>query len=338
MRSNRKVPQCARPQDQVRGVADSGRHGDGGNADPVRTKDRERGLSEGVDNPDHNLPGNSGGKLGGHFGRTSSAGRQNTRKEARVSLYDEVTARIIAELEAGRIPWAQPWSSAACGGAGGAGAGGAGAIPCLPRNALTSRSYSGINILLLWASALAGGWERPGWLTFRQAIAAGGNVRKGEHGTQVVYADRFTPETEKQRARESGGEARTIGFLKRFTVFNVAQCEGLPDDIMPKPVALPEREIVPVAEALIAASGVDFRIGGDKAFYAPGADFVQVPPQQAFHDQVNYYRTCLHELTHATGHKSRLGRDLANGFGSKDYAREELVAEMGSASRRSANG
>jgi len=209
--------------------------------------------------------------------------------------------------------------------------GGAGPVPCLPRNALTSRSYSGINILLLWASALAAGWERPGWLTFRQAIAAGGNVRKGEHGTQVVYADRFTPETEKQRARESGGEARSVAFLKRFTVFNVAQCEGLPDDILPQPVALPEREIVPVAEALIAASGVDFRIGGDKAFYAPGADFVQVPPQHAFYEPVNWFRTVFHELCHSTGHKSRLGRDLANGFGSKDYAREELVAEMGSA-------
>lgn len=332
MRSNRKVPQCARPQDQVRGVVGSDRQGDGGNADPVRVGVRERGLSEGVDKPVHNLGHNPDGNLGGNSAGSPSAGRRDTRKkEARASLYDEVTARIIAELEAGRIPWVQPWSSAACGGPGETGAGGAGAVPCLPRNALTSRSYSGINILLLWASALAAGWERPGWLTFRQAIAAGGNVRKGEHGTQVVYADRFTPETEKQRARESGGEARSVAFLKRFTVFNVAQCEGLPDDILPQPVALPEREIVPVAEALIAASGVDFRIGGDKAFYAPGADFVQVPPQQAFHDQVNYYRTCLHELTHATGHKSRLGRDLANGFGSKDYAREELVAEMGSA-------
>lgn len=94
---------------------------------------------------------------------------------------------------------------------------------------------------------------------------------------------------------------------------------------------MPEREIVPLAEEVIAASGVDFRIGGNKAFYAPEPDFVQVPPQPAFFDQVNYYRSCLHELTHATGHRSRLGRNLLNSFGSKDYAREELVAEMGSA-------
>jgi antirestriction protein ArdC len=111
----------------------------------------------------------------------------------------------------------------------------------------------------------------------------------------------------------------------------LAQCEGLRDGLASDPAPLPEREIVPVAEEVIAASGVEFRIGGDRAFYAPDPDFVQVPPQPAFFDQINFYRTCLHELTHATGHPARLGRDLHNGFGSKDYAREELVAEMGSA-------
>jgi antirestriction protein ArdC len=122
-----------------------------------------------------------------------------------------------------------------------------------------------------------------------------------------------------------------VPFLKRFTVFNVAQCEGLGAGLASDPTPLPEREIVPVAEEVIAASGVDFHIGGDRAFYVPSLDFVQVPPQPAFFEQINYYRTCLHELTHATGHAKRLARDLTNGFGSKDYAREELVAEMGSA-------
>src|SRR3546814_14891831 len=101
------------------------------------------------------------------------------------------------------------------------------------------------------------------------------------------------------------GEARAVPFLKRVTGVNGAQCEGLRDDLASDPAPLPEREIVPLAEEVIAASGVDFRIGGDKAFYAPGPDFVQVPPQPAFFEQVNYYRTCLHELTHATGHSSR---------------------------------
>src|SRR5690606_3429489 len=125
--------------------------------------------------------------------------------------------------------------------------------------------------------------------------------------------------------------AQSVPFLKRFTVFNVAQCEGLRSGLAADPAPLPEREIVPVAEEVIAASGVDFRIGGSRAFYVPAHDYVQVPPQPAFFEQINYYRTCLHELTHATGHPSRLGRKLVNRFGSKDYAREELVAEMGSA-------
>jgi antirestriction protein ArdC len=242
----------------------------------------------------------------------------------RADLYEDVTARVIAQLEAGRLPWVQPWAASKEGQ-------GAAPIPGLPRNALTGRSYSGINVLILWGAVIEHGWPSQGWLTFRQAQQAGGCVRKGEHGTTVVYADRFTPEAEKQRSRETGDEARAVPFLKRFTVFNIAQCDGLESSLSHGPVPLPPREIVPLAESVIAASGVDFRIGGDKAYYAPGADYVQVPPQPAFFDQINFYRTCLHELTHATGHASRLGRNLTNGFGSKDYAREELVAEMGSA-------
>jgi antirestriction protein ArdC len=309
MRSNRKVSRGRGPQQGAPDGTVDGR----GNVDGEDT-DKVEGTAQ-----DHE---GGGGPRGGRAQRPPAGDR--------ASLYDEVTRRIIGELEAGRVPWVQPWSSEACSVGGGLDGSGA-PVPGLPRNAATGRTYSGINVLILWAEVIARGWASQGWLTFRQALGAGGNVRKGECGTQVVYADRFTPEAEKERARESGGDARSIAFLKRFTVFNVAQCEGLPDGFVPEPVALPEREIVPVAEAVIAASGVDFRIGGDKAFYAPGADYVQVPPQPAFHDSVNYYRTCLHELTHATGHASRLGRNLANSFGSKDYAREELVAEMGSA-------
>jgi antirestriction protein ArdC len=236
----------------------------------------------------------------------------------RANLYDEVSARIVVELEAGRFPWVQPW-------------GAGGTSPGLPRNALTARPYSGVNVLILWDAVIEHGFPSQSWLTFRQAQEAGGCVRKGERGQTVVYADRFTPEAEKQRAAREGGEAKAVPFLKRFTVFNVAQCEGLREGLASDPPPLPEREIVPLAEEVIAASRVEFRIGGDRAFYAPDPDFVQVPPQPAFFEQVNYYRTCLHELTHATGHPTRLGRDLKNVFGSKDYAREELVAEMGSA-------
>lgn len=150
----------------------------------------------------------------------TQAGRRRARGEdptPRANLYDEVTARIVAELEAGRFPWVQPWGRAS----------GGGAIPGLPRNALTARNYSGVNVLILWGAVIEHGYPSQSWLTFRQAREAGGAVRKGEKGVTVVYADRFTPEAEKQRARASGEDARTIPFLKRFTVFNVAQCEGL---------------------------------------------------------------------------------------------------------------
>jgi antirestriction protein ArdC len=240
-------------------------------------------------------------------------------EEPRSSLYDEVTAKIVGELEAGRFPWVQPWGSAGA------------AAPGLPRNALTGRTYSGVNVLLLWGAAIEHGHPSQSWMTFRQAQEAGGCVRKGERGVSVVYADRFIPKGEAERAAREDESARAVPFLKRFTVFNVAQCEGLRPGLAPDPTPMPEREIVPVAEALIKASKADFRIGGDKAFYVPSADFVAVPPQPAFFEQINYYRTCLHELTHWTGHHSRLARDFSGVFGSKLYAREELVAEMGSA-------
>lgn len=247
----------------------------------------------------------------------------NSRKSAargklRASLYAEVTDQIIAELEAGRFPWAQPWEvSAACAG--------------LPRNALSGRSYSGINILILWGAVIQYGYAGQNWLTFRQARQAGGCVRKGERGVTVCYADRFTPEAEKARAAKSGETPQTVPFLKRFTLFNVGQVDGLPDDLTTEQPPLPECEIVPAAEQLIAATEADFRIGGARAYYAPRQDYVQVPPQPAFPDQINYYRTACHELGHWTGHLSRLDRDQTGRFGSGRYAREELVAELAAA-------
>ena len=252
--------------------------------------------------------------------RQAAAGdASRTDQPSRVNLYDEITNRIIAELEAGRLPWVRPWNRIGTGGLG------------LPYNALTGRSYSGINILMLWGALFEAGYSAQGWLTFRQALQAGGHVRKGERGTTVVFADRFIPEDEKTRSAAQGDEAKSIAFLKRFTVFNVDQCEGLQIELPHGQPPLTEREMVPIGEALIAASGVTVRIGGDKAYYAPEPDYVAIPPQTAFPDQINYYVTCLHELTHATGHPKRLDRKLLNSFGSKDYAREELVAEMGAA-------
>ncbi|MBN9603056.1 MAG: DUF1738 domain-containing protein [Afipia felis] len=238
----------------------------------------------------------------------------------RASLYDEITDKIIAELEDGRIPWVQPWGTAA-----------AKAPLAMPRNAATGRHYSGINVLILWGAVVEHGFPGQSWLTFRQALALGGNVRKGERGTTVVYADRFVPDDEKRRARETGDEAQAIPFLKRFTVFNSAQCENLPDDIAVVAPPPPPGLIEPQVEVLIRATGIDFRIGGNRAFYVPSLDYVQVPPPQAYFEPINWHRTALHELGHATGHPSRLGRDMTGSFGTKKYAFEELVAEMNAA-------
>jgi antirestriction protein ArdC len=249
--------------------------------------------------------------------------RQNRNADARrdrTNLYSEITDKIIAELKAGRVPWVQPWGTAA-----------AKAPLALPQNAATGRRYSGVNVLLLWGSVIERGFSGQSWLTFRQALSLGGNVRKGERGTTVVYADRFVPEDEKRRAAETGEDAQAIPFLKRFTVFNTDQCEGLPEDVATSAPSVPEGLIEPRVEALIEASGIDFRIGGDRAFYVPAQDYVQVPPPQAYFEPVNWHRTALHEIGHATGHVSRLNRDMAGSYGSKKYAFEELVAEISAA-------
>ena len=235
----------------------------------------------------------------------------------RASLYDEITDKIIAELEAGCVPWVQPWGTSA-----------SKAPLAIPRNASTDRQYSGINILILWGAAIERGFTGQSWLTFRQALSLGGHVRKGERGITVVYADRFVPKDEKRRAREDGEEAQAIPYLKRFTVFNTDQCEELPDNIA---TAAPPPQlgmIEPAIEALIKASGITFHIGGDRAFYAPAEDYVQVPPPQAYFEPINWHRTALHELGHATGHRSRLNRDQSASYGTRKYAFEELVAEL----------
>ena len=237
--------------------------------------------------------------------------------ESRANLYDEITGKIIAELEASRVPWVQPWGTAA-----------AKAPLAIPKNASTSRQYSGVNVLILWGAVIEHGFTGQSWVTFRQALSLGGHVRKGERGTTVVYADRFVPNDEKKRAAETGEDAQAIPFLKRFTVFNADQCEGLPAEIATVAPPPPPGMIEPQVEALIKATGIDFRIGGNRAFYMPSEDYVQVPPPAAYFEPINWHRTALHELGHASGHRSRLNRDLSGSHGSKKYAFEELIAEL----------
>lgn len=248
-----------------------------------------------------------------------TAARARTGQD-RPGLYQEITDKIIAELEAGRVPWVQPWGTAA-----------AKASLNMPKNAATHRHYSGINVLILWGAVIERGFGTQNWLTFRQALGLGGNVRKGEHGTTIVYADCFVPDEERKRAERDGDEPSAVRFLKRFAVFNTDQCEDLSQEVVSAPSPVPEGLRVPQAEGLIAATGVDFRIGGDRAFYNPTYDFIQVPRPDAYFEPINWHRTALHELGHWTGAGQRLDRDLSGSFGSKKYAREELVAEITSA-------
>jgi antirestriction protein ArdC len=235
----------------------------------------------------------------------------------RTNLYEEITNKIIAELEAGCFPWVQPWGSS-----------GVRAPLGLPRNATTGRRYSGINVLILWSAVVENGYSVQSWLTYRQALALGGHVRKGERGTTVVYADRFVPDDERQRAHERGAAPRAIPFLKRFTVFNVEQCQDLPDGIAAGPPPVDTDLILPQAEALIRAIGADLRIGGDKAYYDVAGDFIRVPPPQAFYEPINWSRTVCHEHVHWAGAAHRLNRDLSGPFGSKKYAEDELGHQL----------
>lgn len=238
--------------------------------------------------------------------------------ESRVSLYEEVTNRIVRELETGTVPWVKPWETS-------------NATLGLPRSATTRRHYSGINILILWDAVIKHGFASQEWLTFRQALSLGGHVRKGERGTVICYADSFIPKDERERAAAEGDDPLAVSFLKRFTVFNVDQCDGLPAQISPPRRTLSEVEPSPDADALIAATGARIVEGAGLAFYHQGEDLIRIPSREAFVSAADFYCTAFHELGHWTAHPSRLARDLKNRFGSDAYAREELIAELASA-------
>jgi len=229
-------------------------------------------------------------------------------------LYAEVSARIVAELEAGAAPWIKPWSASP----------GAN-VPC---NAVTNRPYSGCNVLLLWM-ARAAGFRTPRFLTFQQALELGGHVRKGEHGTKVFFVKNL-------EIREGANEAavtRLVPMMREYTVFNVDQCEGLPDNIIagkPMRVRNPDTRDE-LADDFLRSTGADIREGYGEAMYLPSRDFISLAAFQAFKGADHFYNVAYHELVHWSGHRSRLDRDLKNRFGSQNYAAEELVAELGAA-------
>lgn len=237
----------------------------------------------------------------------------------RPDVYSRITDKIIADLEQGVRPWLKPWNAEHA----------AGKITRPLRH--NGIPYKGINVIMLWAAATAKGYACPIWLTFKQALELGGNVRKGETGELVVYANSIT----KTETDDKGEETeREIPFLKGYTVFNAEQCDGLPAHFYAKAEAPPltPAQRIEAADRFFAATGADIRHGGNRAFYAEGPDYVQMPPFETFKDAESYAATLAHELTHWTKHDRRLARDLGRvKWGDEGYAREELVAELGSA-------
>jgi antirestriction protein ArdC len=226
--------------------------------------------------------------------------------------YTEVTARIIAALEAGTPPWRQPWDGAKSGG------------PMRPHNAVTGTAYRGINTLILGMSPLAFMSGDPRWATYRQAAQRGWQVRKGERGTTAYFFKRIeVAERDDSRA----DERRIVPVLRAFHVFHASQVDGIAPYVAPGVEDAPWR-MPSATETIVRRSGAKIRIGGDRAFYAPASDHVQMPPPAAFRSADGFASVLLHELAHWTGAESRLNRDLRGRFGSADYAREELRAEI----------
>ncbi|MGH1454094.1 MAG: ArdC family protein [Paracoccaceae bacterium] len=233
-------------------------------------------------------------------------------------IYQKVTDKIIADLEKGQLTWLKPWSTSNLDGR---------IVKPLRHNGMP---YNGINVLMLWAASVEAGYVSPHWMTFKQAKELGANVRKGERGSLVVYANSITKTEERDDGTE---EERKIPFMKGYSVFNVDQIEGLPEQFYAKPDPVIDGvERIDHADAFFAATGVDLRHGGNRAYYSGGSDHVQMPAFESFRSPEAYYATLAHELTHWTKHKTRLDREFGRKkWGDEGYAKEELVAELGAA-------
>jgi len=236
-------------------------------------------------------------------------------KEKR-DIHQEVTDKILAALEAGTAPWVKPWNASAG----------------FPVNASTNKAYNGVNVFLLWMKESAEGYTSSRWLTYKQAQKAKGQVRKGEKGTPIVFFNWREFDDKKT------GEKKRIPLLRYYTVFNVAQCDGLTDKVMgavAEADKLPESARLAHAEEFFSkvhkATGIVPKRGGARACYSPSLDTILLPEFASFSDAAAAYSTEAHEFGHSTGHKSRLNRDLSGSFGGEEYAAEELVAELTSA-------
>jgi antirestriction protein ArdC len=228
----------------------------------------------------------------------------------KLTIYESVTLTILNSLSAGVVPWRKPWHSDAT----------------LPTSLATGKPYRGINSFLLGLAP----YTDHRWLTFKQLQERGGQVKKGEKSTMVVFWKHWEPPTEPGEAK------KRIPILRYFNLYNVSQCDGLdvPELYRPQPLTEPQR--IDGAELLVQSmpNPPSISEGGQSAWYRPSDDHVQMPLLSSFESAEAYYSTLTHELGHSTGHMSRLNRKEVTGnirFGSGDYSKEELVAELTSA-------
>lgn len=223
------------------------------------------------------------------------------------TIYESVTASIIAELEKGAIPWVKPWATDSS----------------ADKNVLSQKPYQGINRLILGVSSMARGFTVPVWASYKQWESLGANVRKGEKGTQIVF---YSPA---EKTNRETGEKETYAVLKAYWVFNASQVDGI--EIAPATATDKPFNAIFEAEQRIIKTGAAISHGGDAAFYSPSSDRIQLPHKASFNSEANYYATAFHELVHWSGHETRCKRDLKGKYGNPSYAFEELVAEMGAA-------
>ncbi len=229
-------------------------------------------------------------------------------------IYAQVTNSIIAALEKGTPPWVRPWRDS----------------DAMPSNLVTGKPYRGINVIMLYVEASSCSYTDNRWLTFRQANDIGVRIRKGEHGTQIIfYRMREIKDAKGDVADKTADDKRSIPMLKTYTVFNASQLESVPDRFAICPVLTWQH--VEEAEQVIIKTGATICHGGNRAFYRPSDDMIQLPPSSSFSAPVDYYATALHELSHWTGHPRRLNRVLTGRREIEAYAYEELIAEIGAA-------
>lgn len=227
-------------------------------------------------------------------------------------FHEEISERIIEQLNQGTAPWQKPWNT--------------GDAPSRPYNVVTGKEYRGGNYLNLSMS----NFSDPRWLTFKQAKDMGYKVKKGSKGTaiQVYKFPEKEEEKEKEKTKENLDEQRSRPIIRTFTVFNAEQIEGIPEL---EPRVLNSWEVIEKAEKIIQGSKAEIQNKmGDVAYYSPASDKIVLPLKDQFPNAENYYATALHELGHWTGHESRLDRPLIGKFGSPEYAKEELRAEIAS--------